>query len=290
MSELDKKLPKPDSNVYSEHKIGALLTKMGKITASDTDRVLEYLKLKGLRFGEAAKKMGLITERDIQEVLAKQFDYPNIIEQHQFSSRLTALYHTNSQQAEYLRGLRTQLMIDWFKDDRKVLAISGINRICGASMFAANLAIIFAQFGKRTLLIDADLRGPTQHHFFRIDTSPGLSDVLMGRAGQEAFFNGAPLSKFFMLPAGTKPPNPQEIISSQLFKQLIEYLSESYDIILVDTPAFSVGSDAQAIAATVGGSLLVARAHYTKADDVSKVEKTIINSGAQVVGSVLMDF
>ncbi|MEE9330718.1 MAG: polysaccharide biosynthesis tyrosine autokinase [Methylophilaceae bacterium] len=285
-------LANPPVKQSSEFKIGVLLIKSGKITADDAREVVALSKTDGLLFGDAAVKLGLVTNADIQEVLAKQFDYTHLVESSNFSPHLISAFHPNSPEAEFIRGLRTQLSLDWFKDEKnKTLAISSINEGSGNSRFIANLAISFSQLGKKTILIDANLRNPTQHTIFDLNLQQrGLSDILIARAGLEAIHNIHAISKLSLLPSGAVPPNPQELVSGSAFKEVITFLHEIFDIILIDTPAFSVGADAQAIAASAGGVFLVARKNITRTADMNKVAKTLVSNGTQVVGSVITDF
>ncbi len=284
-----QKLPDREFNTNTESRMGFLMIKMGKMSVIDTARVMGDIKKNGMRFGEAAKKMGLISDDDIQDVLSKQFSYSKPLDKDEFSSELTEAYYTNSVQAEFMRSVRTQLGIDWLKN-HQALALSGVEKGCGASRFAANLAVTFSQFGKKTLLIDANLRSPVQHEIFKLDSSPGLSDLLMGRAGLEAISKIMPLNNLSVLAAGTVPPNPHELVSGHIFKEVVLFFGQMFDVILIDTPAFSVGSDAQAIGVAVGGAMLLTRKHQTKAHNVMKASKLLKNSGVQLVGSVVIDF
>ncbi len=282
--------PIPVASNYSEFRIGALLIQMGKISVEDAQRIMSMHKEEGVRFGDAAKSLGLITEADIQEVLSKQFDYPYIIEEHTFSKALVAAYQPFSPQVEILRRVRSQLMLGWFKEKHKAAAISSIEEGSGNSRFAANLAVVFAQLGEKTLLIDANLRKPMQHEIFNLTATRGLSDMLIGRAGIEAITHITPFDKLSVLSAGTLPPNPQEIVSGSRFRELIGFLSSIYDVVLIDTPAHSVGADAQNIAAAAGGAMLVARKHKTKASEMSEVAEQLKNNSTPIAGTVLIDF
>src|SRR5471032_2598092 len=122
--------------------IGGLLLESGKITPENAERVLRMQKELGIRFGEAAQRLGLITEADIQQVLARQFDYPYLqAGQGNYSPRLLAAYQPFSPQVEALRAIRSQLMLRWFARGRKSLVILGVDGGDGASLFAANLAV-----------------------------------------------------------------------------------------------------------------------------------------------------
>lgn len=275
----------------SEFKIGVLLIKSGKITASDAREVVALSKNKGSRFGDAAVELGLVTQTDIDEVIAKQFDYTFLTASDEFSPELTSAFHPKSAEAEYIRGLRTQLMLNWFKGRGKALAISSVDERSGNSRFVANMAVAFSQLGKKTLLIDANLRNPVQHATFNLGVQErGLSDVLIGRAGLEAVHEFKAIRNLSLLPSGVVPPNPQELVSGKLFEDFIAFLSEIFDVILIDTPAYSVGADAQAIAATAGGTLLIVRKNITKAKSMTNIAKVLTNNGTKVVGSIITDF
>ena len=163
--------------------------------------------------------------------------------------------------------------------------------IDGVSLFAANLAVVFSQLGERTLLIDANLRCPQQHEIFNLRNRQGLSDVLAGRANISEVI--AKIDSFIdlpVLPAGTLPPNPLELLNRSLFDELNDQLANQFDVILYDTLAVSSGADALAIAARTDGVLVVAHKNNTRLSDISMINEQLKYSGAEVVGSVLIDF
>jgi chain length determinant protein tyrosine kinase EpsG len=272
--------------------IGGLLLEAGKITPESAERVLRMQKELGIRFGEAAQRLGLITEADIQQVLAQQFDYPYLqAGQGEFSKHLVAAYDPFSPQMEQLRAVRSQLMLRWFARGHKSLAVVGVNPGDGASLFAANLAVVFSQLGERTLLIDANLRTPSQHVTFDIKSRQGLSDVLAGRAqASEAVSRINSFVSLSVLPAGTLPPNPQELLSRAAFQSLNVELGAQYDAVLYDAASFAAGADATAIGVRTGGVLLVARKNQTLMADMAAVTDQMQQLGIQVVGAVLVDY
>lgn len=274
-----------------ESSIGSILLDTGKITPADAERILKLQKEKGLRFGEAAQLLGLITDEDIEQVLARQFDYPYLRPgQGGFSPDLVAAYRPFSSQVEMLRGIRSQLMLRWFANGRKALAIASINPDDGASMFAANLAVVFSQLGEKTLLVDANLRAPQQQKIFNIQGRQGLSDVLAERASFEAITKVEPFIDLSVLQAGTLPPNPQELLSRSSFVQLNQHVEHGFDVILYDVSAFSTGADALAVANRVGGVLLVARKNKTRLAHINAAADQLGRYGADVIGSVMLDF
>jgi len=271
--------------------IGGLLLEAGKITPENAERVLRMQKELGIRFGEAAQRLGLITEADIQQVLARQFDYPYLIAgEGKYSPQLVAAYQPFSQQVERLRAIRSQLMLRWFARGRKALVVVGVDPDDGASMFAANLAVVFSQLGERTLLVDGNLRTPSQHEVFNLPNRQGLSDMLANRAPLESVAKVDGFVDLSLLVAGTLPPNPQEMLSRNNFGGLNARLEAAYDVVLYDVAAYSVGSEALAMAARAGGVLVVARKDKTPLADINAMTEQLADAGAQVVGAVLVDF
>lgn len=272
--------------------IGKLLLDLGKITPDDTNRILQKQKESGVKFGDAAKQLGLITEDDLQYALSRQFDYAYLPEDNRkYSSDLIAAYQPFSTQVEGFRALRSQLMFRWLNEGFKAISVVAANPGEGCSYLAANLAVVFSQLGKKTLLIDGNMRNPRQHKIFNLQQRFGLSDILADRmAGNEALSNISDLPDLTVLGAGTVPPNPQELIGRANFPQLIKYASSMFDVIIVDTPAQSISSDAQMFASFTRGAVLTARLNYTSVSEMSSLKNQIQGSGATVIGAVVNSF
>lgn len=272
--------------------IGGLLLDSGKITLAGAERILRLQKERGLLFGEAAKTLGLVTEKDIQQVLAQQFDFPFLAHPKDgqgLSTELIAAYKPFSEQVETLRAVRSQLMLKWFSEHRKTLTIVSVEKKEGRSFFAANLAIVFSQLGERTLLIDADLRQPRQHKLFNLEAKSGLSNLLAGRADIDIINKINGFRDLSVLPAGTVPPNPSELIGKKM-EQLLEQLSSGYDIILLDTPAHQQGTDAQVLSAKAGGALLLTRQHQSRLVKIQQLKDLFEDSAIALVGSIINTF
>src|SRR5213592_2290785 len=174
---------------------------------------MQLQQTNGLRFGEAALRLGLITEDDLRCAVAKQYDLPHLLPGNEsISKELVVAYEPFHPRAEELRALRTQLLMRWSKAGvrHRVLAIVSPGPGEGRSYVAANLAAGFSQLGERTLLIDADLRAPRQHRIFDVPDRIGLSAILSGRADRSAVVPVPQFSTLSLLPAGAPPPNPQE--------------------------------------------------------------------------------
>jgi chain length determinant protein tyrosine kinase EpsG len=275
----------------AESRMGALLLDSGKLTPESAERVLRTQKELGLRFGEAAMRLGLVNEDDIQQALARQFAYPYLQQgQANLSPRLVAAYDPFAPQVEALRAIRSQLMLRWFARGRRALAIVGIGEDDGASLFASNLAVVFSQLGEQTLLVDANLRTPRQHDSFGLKPRQGLSDLLAGRADLDVISRIPCFVDLSVMPSGTLPPNPQELLNREAFRNLNTQLESRYDVVLYDVPPFASGSDALAVAGRAGGVLLVARKHHTRVANLTRTVEQLVDAGGEVLGSVVVEF
>jgi receptor protein-tyrosine kinase len=273
--------------------LGAILIDSGQLTPEDAERVLQLQKAENLRFGAAAVKLGLLNESDIQYALARQFSYAYLRqvpgEKKPVSDELVAAYQPFSPRVEQIRAIRSQLMLRWFDkaELRQVLAIVGSGRSDGRSYLAANLAVVFSQLGERTLLVDADLRFPRQHELFYLENKVGFSTVLSGRSREEAIVRIPDLAGLCVLPAGPVPPNPLELLNRLNFDEFLIQVKASFDIVIIDTPALSVGEDGAMMAVRTGAALAVARKDKTRMADFTDMVQGLMNAGVAVVGSVL---
>jgi protein-tyrosine kinase len=271
--------------------IGAILVDAGRLSLTDADRILLAQREGGARFGDTGMALGLLTDDDVRYALSVQFDYPYIARESNLSRELVAAHRPTSRSVEQLRALRSQLMLRWFDTDadRKGLAIVSAGSGEGRSYLAANLSIVFSQLGERTLLIDADMRSPRQHSLFNLGKSVGLSDMLAGRAGPEAVVGIAALQDLSVLPAGTIPPNPQELLGRQEFSKLLQSLGEEFDVIIIDTPPASRCADAHTVAVRAGAALIVARQNKSSVPQMAQLTHGLREYGVTLVGSVLND-
>lgn len=276
--------------IGTEANIGKLLQDAGKIKPKDIERVVKLQQDKNLRFGEAAQQLGLVTEADIQQALSHQFKYPTIpATEAGLNPGLTAATNPYSKEAEALRSVRSELLLRWFHDGRKTLAIGSVRADEGASYLAANLAVLFAQMGRKVLLIDANMRQPHQQVIFNLDKGIGLSDVLAERVPTLEVRTVKSFPTLNVLPAGSPPPNPAELLARPTFGALLSGLETSYDIILLDTAPSQLSSDFQLVAARAGGMLIAARRNVSRLATLAELKEKITFSGAQVVGAVVLD-
>ncbi|MCZ7562782.1 MAG: chain length determinant protein tyrosine kinase EpsG [Burkholderiales bacterium] len=288
--------PRPDQRqgqpLKRDRTIGALLVDSRRLSPADAEAVIRFAREENLRFGDAAIKLGLVTPADVQRALARQFDYPYLAPEDDVISReVIAAYAPFSPAVEALRALRTQLMLRWIEAEPRhsMLAVVSPGRGDGRSYLAANLAVVFSQLGERTLLVDADLRSPRQHDIFRVPDRLGLSQLLARRGDENCIHRIRGLLGLSVMPAGTTPPNPQELLARPGFEALLGGLSQQYDVIILDTPAGELGADFQSIAAAAEGALLVTRRNVTRAAEARALVASLAAASAQVVGAVLND-
>lgn len=269
--------------------IGALLLDAGKISVTDAERIIALQKQKNLRFGDAAKQLGLINEDDIQKVLSTQFDFPYLDgSEENFSRDLVAAYQPFSTQVEAFRAIRGQIILRCH-DTHKTIPLVSYGREEGKSFMAANLAIVFSQLGEKTLLIDADLRHPNQHNLFKLKNDYGLSDILAGRISTDVIHKIPAFRDLSVLTAGTTPPNPIELLSRG-FKNCLKELQPQFDVILIDTSACELGIDAQTVSGYAGKALLLARQDHTKINELQSIKEDFLESGSQCIGSIILNF
>lgn len=279
--------------VRSERTIGAILLEEGKLTPREIEKVLERQRQDKVRFGEAAVRLGFITEDDVRFALAKQYDMPHFTPSSEGPSReLVAAFAPFHPRTEEMRALRTQLLIRWYNPEqgRKSLVVASPERAEGRSYVAANLAIVFSQLGARTLLVDADLRKPRQHQIFGLPEGHGLSTLLAGRSEHTATFPVPGLNRLSVLPAGPLPPNPQELLSRPVFNSFMKDLQSIYDVVIIDTPPAGRYADVQSVTFRAGDALIVARKNHTPVQSTSKTIRELAGTGARVVGTVVNEY
>ncbi|HKW39059.1 MAG TPA: chain length determinant protein tyrosine kinase EpsG [Burkholderiales bacterium] len=276
-----------------DRRIGGILAEEGKLGAADIDRVMELQEANGLRFGEAALRLGLITEDDLRCAVARQYDLPRLVPgSESVSGELVAAYEPFHPRAEELRALRTQLLMRWSRAEvaHRALVVASPEGGEGRSYVAANLAVVFSQLGERTLLIDADLRSPRQHRIFNVPDRVGLTAVLSGRGDRGAVVPVREFGRLSLLPAGVPPPNPQELLSRPALGAFLRELRDEFDVFLFDTPPAKPCADALNVAFRAGSAVVLARKDHTRMADTTGLVRELSDTGVRVVGTVLNAF
>jgi chain length determinant protein tyrosine kinase EpsG len=273
--------------------IGEILVERLRLTSEQVAEIVAYAKERGIRFGDAAVALGYASADDVLQALAEQFQYPYAPpELRKVSSELVVLNEPFSAQAEAFRAVRSQLMMRLFNDERnrRALAVVSPDAGDGKTFFSANLAVSLAQVGGRTLIVDADLRGPRQNLVFNVDNNAGLSSLLVGRADTQLIQEVKNVPGLYILPVGVSPPNPLELIERPAFGILMRELAARFDHVIVDTPAAVYGADAKVVADRCGAALLVARKDESRVAALQGLVGAISESQARLVGVIMNEF
>lgn len=192
-----------------------------------------------------------------------------------------------SPRAESFRSLRTNLQfLDIERPSQAFVTTSAVEQE-GKSTTSANLAISMADAGKRVLLIDADLRRPKVADYMGLEGAVGLTDVLIGKAKLTDVIQPWGSGSLSVLPAGTVPPNPSELLSSAAMQKLVNYVLEKFDAVIFDAPPLLPVTDAAILAKKVGGVILVVAAGRTHKNQVRGVLTSLRNAGADASGIVI---
>jgi chain length determinant protein tyrosine kinase EpsG len=276
-----------------DRSIGAILRDAKDLSAEQVERILAYQRDHQLRFGEAAIALGLATEDDVLFALSQQFHYPYSSEEtRELNPELVTATRPFSQQAEAFRAIRSQLMMRVFNNDgpRRALAVVSPESGDGKTFFSANTAVALSQLGGRTLLVDADLRGPRQHEVFSIDVSSGLSGLLSGRAESNVIVQVPDLPSLFVLPVGITPPNPLELVERPAFGLLIRELLSKFDHVVIDSPAAVFGTDCAVIAAKAGAALVIARRGRSRLGALQDLVAVLSETPAKLAGVIMNEY
>jgi exopolysaccharide transport family protein len=190
-----------------------------------------------------------------------------------------------SQMAESYRALRTSLLLTFAGGPPKVILITSALPEEGKTTTSVNSAIVLAQKGTRVLLIDADLRRPSIHKTFGMGPKLGLSNVLTGTATlQQAIIPSTILPELFILPAGTPPPNPAELLASTKMKNILEELRKQYDHIVIDSPPTLSVTDAVVMSTGADAVVLVIRSGHTTKPALRRARDILLQVNARVCG------
>ena len=171
-------------------------------------------------------------------------------------------------------------------EDQKVFAVTSYAKGEGKSTVSANLAISFSKMERRVLLIDCDLRRPNLHNIFKVENTVGLSNIIGKMADFEDAVKHDVLPNLDILPSGTIPPNPSELLCSPGFEKLVKGLIDEYDYIIFDTPPIGVVADALLLKDRVAGYVVVLRERSTTHGDIQKMLESIKLADTKILGFI----
>jgi protein-tyrosine kinase len=189
--------------------------------------------------------------------------------------------------SEQYRTIRTNIQFSSVDESIKSLLITSSGPGEGKSTTVANLAIVFAQQGKRVLLIDADLRKPTVHYTFQLNNHIGLTNVLTKQSTIDASVNKTVIDNLFVMSSGPIPPNPAELLGSKAMDEFLEISLQQFDMVIFDTPPVLAVTDAQILANKCNGTILVVNSGKTEIEPAVKAKELLLSSNGKLLGVVL---
>lgn len=189
--------------------------------------------------------------------------------------------------SEAYRTLRTNIQFSSFDNKVQIIVITSSGPGEGKSTTAANLAVVMAESGAKTILIDCDQRKPTLHKIFSLSNQAGISDLLVGNIKFQEAVKITTIQNLDILTSGTKPPNPAELLASSKMKQFIESLRENYEYIIIDTPPVIAVTDAQLLSSYADGCILVVASSQVEREVAEKAKELLRKVNAKILGAVL---
>jgi tyrosine-protein kinase Etk/Wzc len=201
--------------------------------------------------------------------------------------RLLAIEHPDDLAIESLRSLRTAMQFAMLEAQNNRVMITGATPGVGKSFVTSNFAALMAAAGKRTLLIDADLRRGHLHQYLGLQRHGGLSELIAGSLTVQQTVHRQVVPNLDFLATGQLPPNPAELLTSESFTTTLDRLSEQYDMVVIDTPPVLVASDTAAIATHAGTVLLVARANLSSMGELRESTRRLALGGKAATGVLL---
>jgi receptor protein-tyrosine kinase len=304
-----------DSLGVDESQLRAILIANCQLSSDGIEQISTHMQASGRSFGESALQLGLVSSVDIEDARAwarrpASRGEPGVVEAaiHKVSGRarrmlsrighqvrpgrdLVIVHEPYSARSETLRALRTELMLLADGANRAVnIAIVSPLPGEGRSQLAAELAVAFAQLGRSTILVDADLRNPRQHQLFdATDPMRGLAQAIAGRTSPYVHAVQG-FEQLHLVAAGGSAPNPLELLSDSYFRQLVGDWSGSYHFVIIDTPPVSAFADGLAVATVAGRALVVNRAAHTPYDAMKELLRRLATAESQLLGAVLNRF
>lgn len=276
--------------VDEPRRLSHVLARRSGLTEADLERIAETQDRFGLDFIAAAMRTGLVTQADLDAVLAEgQVDAPLVAASIRPVPELVSAHDPFSPFSESIRALRTELLLRAPAEQANVFAVMSPGRGEGRSRLAAELAICFAQLGQSTLLVDCDLRRSHQHALFGADNDLGLARSLVD-GGVPRVEPVAGFSSLWLLTAGPRPATPLEALSGPDFREMLTGWQRRYRHVILDTPAASEFSDGLSVAAQTGRVLVIARVDHTRHGQMREMLRRLQSARASVVGAVLNRF
>ncbi|MBJ9991083.1 CpsD/CapB family tyrosine-protein kinase [Paenibacillus sp. S28] len=189
--------------------------------------------------------------------------------------------------SEGYRNIRTNIQFSGWNQNLRVIAVTSTQAGEGKSTTISNLAVAYAQEGKNVLLIDADLRHPSQHSIFNLSNRVGFSNLLADQCSYGDIVHSTVVENLSLVTAGPVPPNPTELLSSDKLPEVIAAWKECYDIILLDTAPVMAVADGLIVSSLADGVVIVILAGKVKREYIQKAKEKLEHAKASILGVVL---
>lgn len=201
--------------------------------------------------------------------------------------KLVAKLEPKSPITEQYRTIRTNIQFASVDKEIKSITVTSTGPAEGKSTTIANLAVVFAQQGKKVLLIDADMRKPTVHYTLQLPNTIGLTNILTKQVSLKDAVRETDVEGLFAVTSGPIPPNPAELLGSASMEQLIAEITDLFDLVLFDTPPLLAVTDAQILADKTDGTILVVSSGKTDRDEAVKAKSMLASTKGKLLGAVL---
>lgn len=303
----------PDGPPVADEELHEALVLLHKLSNEAAERINDLMRNLHIRFSEAALHTGVVTQKELDEALAwirqravtqgrsivedvmrRRVEQREVVlwkgQALQPGKRLIMAHDPDHPRSELLRRLRTELLLRvGSRRGAAFFALLSPSPKEGRSQLAAELAISFAQLGRKTLLVDADMRRPTQHELFGADNETGLAQALA--ADGMINLNGVQdLPKMAVLTSGGLPPNPVELLHGPRFDRMISEWRRVFEFVIIDTPPTSKFSDGLTIATAAGNVVVLSRARVTSFSAMKEMRRNLEPTQTRIVGAVINSF
>jgi protein-tyrosine kinase len=189
--------------------------------------------------------------------------------------------------SEQYRTIRTNIQFSSVDRDIRSIMVTSSLQGEGKSTTTANLAVVFAQQGKKVLLVDADLRKPTVHYTFRLENHIGLTNVLTKQTTLQLSVQTSDVDNLSILTSGPIPPNPAELLGSGMMEELLAEIYNQFDVVIFDTPPVLPVADAQILANQCHGVVMVVKSGQTNKDAAQKAKELLMAAKGKLLGVVI---
>ena len=271
-----------------------VLLRLGYLNEEQTQRVMAFQVEKQIDFDQAARDLGFINAEELnraRELLISSLALQGS-NRRTVSNELVVINEPMSLRAEAIRLLRTQIIAQHVKVGRRGIAVVAPVEGVGCTYMAANLAASLSQVGVKTLIVDCNMRSPRIDQVFGLDpNATGLSSFLSVQVARpERVVHANVLPNLSVITAGPPVMLPQELLSSNRFRDGVNTLLREFDLVVFDTPPANTSADALTVGGAVGYAMLVARRDHSYFRDVTTLVAQLKSTRCTVIGSVLNEF